>query len=298
MRKSVLVLFAAVGALIVACGSSSGSDVGGKNGVTPPGATPPGATPPGTTPPGSSGGSMNGPLATITLTPPTATVTVGLTQQFTAVGVDAQGRPPNPAPTYNWTVSGGGTIGNAGLFQAAMMPGGPYTVKVESGGISATAMITVKPKTELKIGETTVLGNDDSGAQNMVLAQDADLAQTATLVSVSLYVKTPSGNVRFGVYDAGGPNGGPGAKLAETAQAAATMGWMTLPVVMPATLNAGKYWLAFASDDNNLVYEKSGDGTGNNATMQSTFGPLPATFDDMANVNPDHWSLYATLLAN
>src|SRR5262249_7069780 len=136
------------------------------------------------------------------------------------------------------------------------------------------------------------------GAQDMVLANDANLAMAGQLVSVSLYVKTASGNVILGVYDASGPDGGPGALLAQTASTAATMGWMTVPVTTPTTLNAGKYWLAFASDDNNLVYERAGDGTGNLATTQNTFGPLPMTFDDMPNTDTDHWSIYATVLAN
>ncbi|HEY8073641.1 MAG TPA: hypothetical protein VIF62_06020 [Labilithrix sp.] len=295
MRNRGELVFVAIGVLVVACSSSSGNSASGPNGGTPPGATPPGSTPPGSTPPGSP---TNGPIATIALAPPTATVTIGLTKQFVATGVDAQGRPPFPAPTYTWTVSGGGTIGDSGLFQAGTTPGGPFMVTVASGGVSATAMVTVKAKTEVKFGETNVLTVDDTGAQDMVFAQDADLAQTAQLVSISLYVKNPSGNVRLGIYDASGPDGGPGAKLAESDMAAATMGWMTLPVISPVTLNAGKYWLAFASDDNNLVFEKAGDGTGNLATMQNGFGPMPDTFDDMPNTDTDHWSLYATALAN
>ena len=239
-----------------------------------------------------------GPLATITLTPATASVAVGFTQQFTATGLDANGKNPYPAPTFTWTVSGGGAVGDSGLFVAGMTPGGPYTIKVSSGSISAIAQVTVTPKKLMttQIGETNILDNDDSGNNDMVLAQDAILANAASIESLSLYVGNAAGNVRLGIYDDTGPNGGPGAKKAETNDVPATAGWMTVPVITPVVLPAGTYWLAYAVSDGGLSTKKAGDGTGNLATMQQPYGgPLPDPFSTTPNTDTDHWSLYATL---
>ena len=54
------------------------------------------------------------------------------------------------------------------------------------------------------------------------------LAQPATIRSLSFYIAQAAGNVRFGLYDATGPDGGPGAKKAETAEIAAAVGWNVL----------------------------------------------------------------------
>ena len=82
-------------------------------------------------------------LTTITVAPASASVATGGTQQFTATGLDQFGQPVSPQPTFNWAVSGGGTINTAGLFTAGATAGGPFTVTATSGSISGTASVTV-----------------------------------------------------------------------------------------------------------------------------------------------------------
>src|SRR5260370_36147573 len=48
-------------------------------------------------------------LTTITVSPASASVQTGKTQQFTATGLHQFGNPINPQPTFTWPVSGGGT---------------------------------------------------------------------------------------------------------------------------------------------------------------------------------------------
>jgi len=55
-----------------------------------------------------------GPLTTITVTPSPATLAVGATQQFTAVGRDANGNAVLITPTWS-VAAGGGTINSTGL---------------------------------------------------------------------------------------------------------------------------------------------------------------------------------------
>lgn len=91
---------------------------------------------------------LPGPLDHIQVTPNPATVTVGLTQQFSAQGYDA-GNNPIPGLTYTWSVvNGGGTINPSGLFTAGINPG-EYTdtVVASRGSVQGTATVTVEPTT-------------------------------------------------------------------------------------------------------------------------------------------------------
>ena len=84
-----------------------------------------------------------GALATITVTPGTATLATTATQQFTAAGQDATGNPVSIAPIWS-VAAGGGTINSSGLFTAGTTAGVfPNTVVATVGGIAGTASVTV-----------------------------------------------------------------------------------------------------------------------------------------------------------
>ncbi len=86
-----------------------------------------------------------GPLARIYIAPRDVGVRTGLTQQFSAIGEDADG---NEVPTgpVSWTVnSAAGSVSSAGLFTAGSTAG-KYSAAITasvSGGISATANVEV-----------------------------------------------------------------------------------------------------------------------------------------------------------
>jgi hypothetical protein len=121
-----------------------------------------------------------GPVATITLTPPTVTLATNTNQQYTAVGKDYAGNVVAISP--NWSVAaGGGTIGGTGLFTSGMAPG-TYTgtVKASVGGVSATASVTVdasalatitvtpSPVTLALGGTQTFIATGKDGAGNVI----------------------------------------------------------------------------------------------------------------------------------
>ena len=95
-----------------------------------------------------------GPVATITVTPNPATMPIGATQQYTAVGKDAFGNVTPITPVWS-VVLGGGTINaSTGLFTAGNSPGTfTNTVKATSGTISgtATAIITAGPLASIAV---------------------------------------------------------------------------------------------------------------------------------------------------
>ena len=148
------------------------------------------------------------------------------------------------------------------------------------------------------IGSNAVWSANDSDNGNLLLAQIAKLSQTATVQSLSFYVTAASGNLIFGIYDASGPKGGPGALKASTASFATKTGWNTAKVVTPVSLPAGSYWLAYLPSSNALGFLKT-NVTGNCAYYSYKFGSLPSKFSTSpVSCNPTTWSFYATLTAS
>ncbi|WP_224244180.1 beta strand repeat-containing protein [Hyalangium gracile] len=86
-----------------------------------------------------------GALASITVTPNTATLPISGEQQFTATGRDSAGNTVSAAITWS-VVNGGGAIDASGLFTAGTTPGTfTNTIKASSGGVSGLASVTVQP---------------------------------------------------------------------------------------------------------------------------------------------------------
>jgi hypothetical protein len=232
-------------------------------------------------------------LTSISVSPASASVAVNGTQQFTATAKDQLGNPLVPQPSFTWTVSGGGTINSNGLFTAGSTAGGPYTVTAASGGVSGTASVTVTSASTFTIGETNILSIDDSGNGNLLVAQQVVLGQNATILSMSFYVTTASGNLRLGIYDATGPNGGPGALKAQTAAFTPVSGWNTQNVVSPVSLPAGTYWLAYLPSSSSLRFKLA--MTESAKWYSYSYQALPATFSTSPMGGTYHWSFYATL---
>ena len=117
-----------------------------------------------------------GALATITVTPNPANMSINATQQFTAVGKDVAGNVITIAPTWA-VVAGGGAISGTGLFTAGAVSGTyTNTVRASSSGISgfatvvevgALASITVTPNPVTLPSNTTqqfvAVGKDAMG---------------------------------------------------------------------------------------------------------------------------------------
>ncbi|WP_040820089.1 Ig-like domain-containing protein, partial [endosymbiont of Tevnia jerichonana] len=104
-------------------------------------------------------------LATLSLTPTTLLVEVGGTRQFDAQGTDQYGDPI--METYSWSLTGGGTLNQSGYFQAETV--GEFTLTAASGGVSASAALTIIPF------------NDPPVARNSSVTTDEDQPVSASL---------------------------------------------------------------------------------------------------------------------
>ena len=116
-----------------------------------------------------------GALATITVTPNPATMSISATQQFTAVGKDVAGNVVTIAPTWA-VVAGGGAISGTGLFTAGAVSGTyTNTVRASSGGISGFAtVVEIGALTSITVTPNPVTMPSNSTQQFVAVGKDAN----------------------------------------------------------------------------------------------------------------------------
>ena len=83
-------------------------------------------------------------LTRIAVSPNTAALSTGGTQQFTAIAYDQNGSAITPQPAFTWSAASGGvgTVSAAGLYSAGTAAGSA-TVQATSGSVSGSAAVTV-----------------------------------------------------------------------------------------------------------------------------------------------------------
>ncbi|HTM01670.1 MAG TPA: DNRLRE domain-containing protein [Candidatus Omnitrophota bacterium] len=93
-----------------------------------------------------------GPVASVGVTPDSASLYVGETQSFRAAAFDAFGHPV--ARSFAWSTQGGiGAVDGTGLFTASAVGSG--LVIATAGALSATAPVTVRPTRGIRIAGLT-----------------------------------------------------------------------------------------------------------------------------------------------
>lgn len=123
----------------------------------------------------------------VTLTPSSATIAAGATQQFTATVFD-QGSPSNPigSAVVSWssTASGVATVNATGLVTG--VAGGSATIMASSGGKSATSPVTVSAAGITSITSTPSSINAQAGSQQQLVIKDntgTDVTSQCTFAS-------------------------------------------------------------------------------------------------------------------
>ena len=149
-----------------------------------------------------------GPLAFITVAP-NVTLAIGATQQFTAIGFDADSNVVAITPVWSVTASGG-TINATGLFTAGNVPGVfTSTVRATSGVLFGTATVTV---TVGALATITVTPNPQSMgtlATQQFTAVGRDAANNVVPITPAWSVTAGGGaiNATTGLFTAGGTLG-------------------------------------------------------------------------------------------
>jgi beta-galactosidase len=86
---------------------------------------------------------VNQRTTSISVTPSSAQVAAGGSQQFLASAKDQFGAAMSPQPAISWSVSGGGAINSVGQFSAGNTAGGPFTVSATGASTVGNASVSV-----------------------------------------------------------------------------------------------------------------------------------------------------------
>jgi hypothetical protein len=149
-----------------------------------------------------------GVLTSITITPNPSTMAIGVTQQFTAVGRDADGNVVSFTPTWA-VVAGGGTIGlSSGLWTAGNAPGTfTNTVRASSGTIAGfqTVTVTTGPLASITVTPNPVTVQANTTQQFTAVGRDAG----GNVLGITPVWSTNSGGTinGSGLFTAGGTAG-------------------------------------------------------------------------------------------
>jgi hypothetical protein len=143
-------------------------------------------------------------LTSIVVTPDT-TLAINATQQFVAVGKDADGQVMVIVPA--WSVSAGGAINAAGLFTAGTASG-TFTVMASSSGISGTASVVVTSGSLATISVSPTPATLAASSTQQFTAVGKDIGGNAVAISPDWSVVASGGAVSTsGLFTAGATAG-------------------------------------------------------------------------------------------
>jgi hypothetical protein len=194
-----------------------------------------------------------GPLATITVTPNPATMVIGATQQFTAVGRDAAGNVVTIVPSWSVVASGGSINPTSGLFTAGTTAGSfANTVRASVGTIAGTATVNVTPGPLATITVTPNPQTLQAGTTQQYTAVGRDAGGNVLTITPAWSVANGGGtiNAGTGLFTAGNTTGtftNTVTATSGTISGAATVTVTAVPAVLttiivspnPDTLDAG-----------------------------------------------------------
>ncbi len=240
-----------------------------------------------------------GPLATIVVLPNPATMSIGATHTFVAVGRDAAGNIVAVTPTWS-VVNGGGSINaSTGLFDAGMVAATfENTIQASSGGITGTATVIVTPGPLAKIVVTPNPGSVAVNATQQFTAVGKDASNNVVAITPVWSVVNGGGSINAGtgLFTAGAVTGAfantvkaTSGTISGTATVNVTPGPLATITVTPnpgsVVVNATQQFTAVGKDaNNNLVAITpvwsvvNGGGSINAGTGLFTAGTVAATF--------------------
>jgi hypothetical protein len=190
-----------------------------------------------------------GTVTSMTLTPSTATLDIGATQQYTVVAKDVNNNVVSVTPTWS-VAAGGGTIDNAGLFTAGTVAGTfTNTVTATSGAVSATATVVVSPGPVTSYVITPTPVSVAAGATQQFTAVAKDANNNVVPVTTNWTVGSPGGGTidGNGLFTAGTVTGtytntivATSGTLAATATVTVTAGPLATITITPLTSTVAK----------------------------------------------------------
>jgi hypothetical protein len=138
-----------------------------------------------------------GPLASITVSPSSATLAEGATQTFTATGMDSYGNVVGIDPSWTTTVSGGAvspSSGSSTTFTAASSTSGSGTVTAEQNGVSGSASVTVNTAMTVTVTTGTTIRKGHNYRTPVTVTAAADTNTPTALSGANVALDVYSGS--------------------------------------------------------------------------------------------------------
>jgi hypothetical protein len=119
---------------------------------------------------------VNQTLTKLVLSPSSASVPDGTTEQLSATALDQFGNSMTAAPSITWSIASGGagTINSSGLYTAPASGAGSATVVATSGTVSGTASLSI-------VAETLTMVDPASASTTQVTGTTVNLSALASL---------------------------------------------------------------------------------------------------------------------
>jgi hypothetical protein len=239
-------------------------------------------------------------LASITVTPNPATMPINATQQYVAVGKDANGNVVAITPVWS-VAAGGGTINaSTGVFTAGTTPGTyTNTVVATSGSLSgrATAIVTAGALATITVTPNPVTLQINTTQQFTAVGKDANNNVVPVEATWSVVASGGTINSSTGVFTAGTVAGvfsnsvrAVAGAISATSSITVSPGAVASIAVLPATVSlaigATQQYTAVARDAHDNVvaimpaWSASGGGTVDAASGLYTAGGTAGTYDN------------------
>jgi uncharacterized protein YjdB len=230
------------------------------------------------------------PVASVTVTPATASVPAGGTVQLTATPKDANGTPLT-GRTITWQSSNSATasVNGSGLV-TGVASGGPVTITATSEGQSGTSAVTVTAASATQFGHVFVVTEENTDYVDVTSSSMPYLTGLAAQygLATQYYANThPSIGNYFELATGQILTNDDGSSTIEN-----------VPNIVRSLLAAGKTWKSYAESIPNACY--LGGDTGNYARKHNVFALLSDVANDpngqACNIVP--FTQFATDLAN
>ena len=162
---------------------------------------------------------------------------------------------------------------------------------------SAAATATLTP-VMLNFGNMSSAGINDDSNWNYINGTNVTLARSGTLASLSAYVGSaaPNSHVRLGLFSSAA-DGSPGTKIAETGDATATAGWVTIQLSQRPAVGPGIYWIMTQTDAQATVFRLTAGAGGSSSVgwTPSPYGAFPAALNGWKVVPNSAFSAFGTI---
>jgi len=202
---------------------------------------------------------VNQTLTTVVVTPTTAGLTSGDTQQLSATGYDQFGNSMSSQPTFTWAIaSGAGTVSSSGLYTSPAS-GTLATVTATTGALHATATI----------GVVSAPWNSDDVGSPALAGYAYDSSGVFTVVGEGSDIWNKSDEFHY-VWR---PMGGDGMIIARIASQQNTDGWAKAGVMIRnSTAEGDQYALMMISPGNGTDLQYRTTSGGSAAAIGNTTG--------------------------